>query len=176
MQQLVRRLPGVVSTWVGSASFAPDFYESAKQAAAALPESDTSLAAERLRGIALSHRDWLMADGGTRLRAQWRELFKTFDAVICAVMPTPAYPHDHSPEREKRRIDGKEYVYPDQLAGARNRDIARLAVNRDSDRLRAGRTAGRRADRRALAGGPDAAEAGRTDRARIRRFRSTKDV
>jgi Asp-tRNA(Asn)/Glu-tRNA(Gln) amidotransferase A subunit family amidase len=84
----------VVSTRVGSASFAPDFYESAKQAQAALPESDTSLAAERLRGIALSHRDWLMADGGrTRLRAQWRELFKTFDAVICAVMPTPAYPH-----------------------------------------------------------------------------------
>ena len=37
-------------------------------------------------------------------------------AVICAVMPTPAYPHDHSPEQEKRRIDGKEYVYPDQLA------------------------------------------------------------
>ena len=32
-------------------------------------------------------------------------------------MPTPAYPHDHSPEQEKRRrIDGKEYVYPDQLA------------------------------------------------------------
>lgn len=101
------------------ASFAPDFYASAKQAAAALPDSDTSLAAERLRGIALGHRDWLMADGGrTRLRAQWRELFKTFDAVICPVMPTPAYPHDHSPEQEKRRItiDGKEHVYPDQLA------------------------------------------------------------
>jgi amidase len=102
-----------------AASFAPDFYEGAKQAAAALPESDTSLAAERLRGIALGHRDWLMADGGrTRLRAQWRELFKTFDAVVCPVMPTPAYPHDHSPDQEKRRItiDGKEHVYPDQLA------------------------------------------------------------
>jgi amidase len=102
-----------------AASFAPDLYAGAKQAAAALPESDTSLAAERLRGIALSHRDWLMADGArTRLRAQWRELFKTFDAVICPVMPTPAYPHDHSPEQEKRRItiDGKDYVYPDQLA------------------------------------------------------------
>jgi hypothetical protein len=71
-------------------------------------------------------------DGGrTRLRAQWRELFKTFDAVICAVKPTPAYPHDHSPEQEKRRIDGKEYVYPDSARLARNRDIARLAVNRD---------------------------------------------
>ncbi|TAI61089.1 amidase [Bradyrhizobium sp. Leo170] len=102
-----------------AASFAPDVHEGAKQAAAALPESDTSLAAERLRGIALSHRDWVMADGGrTRLRAQWREFFKTFDAVICPVMPTPAYPHDHSPEQEKRRImiDGKEHVYPDQLA------------------------------------------------------------
>ncbi|MGY3605227.1 MULTISPECIES: amidase [unclassified Bradyrhizobium] len=102
-----------------AASFAPDLYEGAKQAAAALPESDTSLAAERLRGIALNHRDWVMADGGrTRLRAQWRELFKTFDAVICPIMPTPAYPHDHSPEQEKRRImiDGKGYAYPDQLA------------------------------------------------------------
>src|SRR5262249_49326277 len=139
MQQLVRRLPGVVSTRVGSASFAPDFYESAKQAAAALPESDTSLAAERLRGIALSHRDWLMADGGrTRLRAQWRELFKTFDAVICAVMPTAAYPHDHSPEREKRRIDGKEYVYPDQLAWARNRDIAAIPTGFAPDGLPVG--------------------------------------
>ena len=67
----------------------------------------------------LSHRDWVLADGGrARLRAQWRELFKSFDAVICPVMPTPAYLHDHSPEQEKRRIniDGKDYVYPDQLA------------------------------------------------------------
>ena len=61
-----------------------------------------------------------MIDDGARarLRAQWRELFKTFDAVICPIMPTPAYPHDHSPEQEKRRIkiDGKDHVYPDQLA------------------------------------------------------------
>ena len=60
-----------------------------------------------------------MADGGrARLRAQWRELFKSFDAVICPIMPTPAYPHDHSPEQESRRIriDGKDFVYPDQLA------------------------------------------------------------
>jgi amidase len=102
-----------------AATFAPDIYAGAKKAAEALPEGDNSLAAERLRGIALSHRDWVVADGGrTRLRAQWRELFKTFDAVICPVMPTPAYPHDHSPDQETRRIriDGKEHVYPDQLA------------------------------------------------------------
>ncbi|MGE9008918.1 amidase [Leptospira interrogans] len=102
-----------------SASYAPEIYAGAQAAAASLPADDISLGAERLRGIALSHRDWLMADGGrVRLRAQWRELFRTFDAVICPIMPTPAYPHDHSADQEQRRIriDGKDYVYPDQLA------------------------------------------------------------
>lgn len=102
-----------------AASYSPEVYEDARAAVAALPPDDSSLGAERLRGIVLSHRDWVIADGGrTRLRAQWRELFKTFDVVICPVMPTPAYPHDHSEPQEDRRtrIDGKDYVYPDQLA------------------------------------------------------------
>jgi amidase len=102
-----------------AASFPPETYAGAQAAAAGLPETATSLAAERLRGIVQSHRDWLMDDGARgRLRAQWRELFKTYDAVICPIMPTPAYPHDHSEDQEKRRIkiDGKDYVYPDQLA------------------------------------------------------------
>ena len=101
------------------ASFPPDIYQGAVAAAAALPPHEMSLGAERLRGIALSHRDWLMADNGrARLRAQWRELFKHFDAVICPVMPTPAYPHDHSEDQNLRRIDidGTSYPYADQLA------------------------------------------------------------
>ena len=99
--------------------FTPEIYAAAVAAAANLPAHDVSLQAERLRGIALSHRDWVVADGArARLRAQWRALFSNFDAVICPVMPTPAYPHDHSAEQEKRRIDidGKDYAYPDQLA------------------------------------------------------------
>ena len=99
--------------------FTPEVYAGAVAAAANLPAHDMSLHAERLRGVALSHRDWVMADGArARLRAQWRALFGSFDAVICPVMPTPAYPHDHSAEQETRRIDidGKEYAYPDQLA------------------------------------------------------------
>ncbi|MEH2482255.1 amidase [Nitrobacteraceae bacterium AZCC 2146] len=96
----------------------PDEYAAGVAVAAKLDSNDNSLAAERLRGAALSHRDWLMADGGrTRLRAQWRELFKSFDAVICPVMPTPAYPHDHEPDQDKRHIDidGINYPYVDQL-------------------------------------------------------------
>ena len=101
------------------ANFLPQVYAGAQAAAAQLAADDLSLPAERLRGVGLSHRDWVMADNGrTRLRAQWRELFKTFDAVICPIMPTPAYVQDHSPEQEKRRIniDGKDFPYPDQLA------------------------------------------------------------
>jgi amidase len=66
-----------------------------------------------------THQAWVFDEGARAgLRTQWRQLFRTFDAVICPIMPTPAYPHDHSPEQEKRRIniDGKDYTYPDQLA------------------------------------------------------------
>jgi amidase len=94
-------------------------YEAVRAAAAELKPDDTSLAAERLRGMSISHRAWVLDDGArARLRAQWRTLFGEFDAVICPIMPTQAYPHDHSPEQEKRRIniDGKDYVYPDQLS------------------------------------------------------------
>jgi amidase len=96
-----------------------EIYDGAKQAAATLGANDNSLGAERLRDIVLGHREWVQADGmRARLRAQWRELFNHFDAVICPIMPTPAFPHDHSPDQEQRRvsIDGVEHVYTDQLA------------------------------------------------------------
>jgi amidase len=101
------------------AFFPPEVVAGARAEAAKLAPDDMSLADERLRGITLSHRGWLLDDGARgRLRAQWRELFQNFDAVICPVMPTPAYPHDHSPDQETRRIniDGRDCVYPDQLA------------------------------------------------------------
>ncbi|WFU40476.1 amidase [Bradyrhizobium sp. CB82] len=101
------------------AFFMPDIYAGAQAGAGQLSPADKSLAAERLRGIVASHRAWVL-DAGARagLRAQWRALFKSFDAVICPIMPTPAYPHDHTPEQDDRRImiDGEAYPYSDQLA------------------------------------------------------------
>jgi amidase len=101
-----------------AASYPPELHADIQAKGAKLDAGDTSLAAERIRGALLSHREWLFADGGrARLRAQWRELFKHFDAVICPIMPTPAYPHDHSPDQEQRHIviDGKNCPYVDQL-------------------------------------------------------------
>ena len=100
------------------AFFPPDVLAGAQAAAARLSPDDRSLAAERQRGTTMNHRAWVFdANSRAGLRAQWRALFRSFDAVICPIMPTPAYPHDHLPEQEQRRItiDGKDYPYLDQL-------------------------------------------------------------
>ena len=101
-----------------AASFPPEVYEGMKLGAANLQPDDMSLVAERLRGVVLSHRDWVNCDRmRAGLRAQWRALFREFDAVICPIMPTPAYPHDHSPDQGARRIvvDNQDYPYSNQL-------------------------------------------------------------
>lgn len=101
-----------------AATFPPDALERAREAITKLDANDTSLAAERLRGMVLSHREWVLGNGARyALRAQWRALFARFDAVICPVMPTPAYPHDHSPDQSTRviMIDNAPYPYSDQL-------------------------------------------------------------
>jgi amidase len=96
-------------------------YERVRSRAAALGPDDQSLDALRARGFTLSHRDWVKADRmRTGLAARWRELYRTFDVVLCPVTPTPAFPHDHSPEQRQRRIriDGTEYPYLDQIVWA----------------------------------------------------------
>jgi amidase len=100
------------------ANFPPEQYERAREAAALLDAGDRSLAAERTRGVALSHRDWILGDGQRAvLRQQWRELFAEFDVVLFPVMPTPAFGHDHGAIAERRiDIDGTDYDYFDQIA------------------------------------------------------------
>ncbi len=45
------------------ASFPPEVIAGAQAGAAELTADDRSLGAERLRGMAQSHRDWLLDDG-----------------------------------------------------------------------------------------------------------------
>jgi len=86
--------------------------------AAMLAPDDKSLNAERLRGVLMTHREWMAADGArARQQQKWVELFREWDVVLCPPIATPAYPHDHSMPDWKRHIeiDGKEYPYQDQL-------------------------------------------------------------
>jgi amidase len=101
-----------------AARWPSDQYKKVQDAAGTLKSDDTSLAAERLRGAVLSHRDWMAADTArVVLQRQWRELFREWDVVLCPPMPTPAFPHDHSVPDWARHIeiDGKEFSYQDQL-------------------------------------------------------------
>ncbi|GHH85091.1 amidase [Streptomyces sulfonofaciens] len=96
-------------------------YEQFRTRAAGLSADDQSLDAVRLRGMAFSHRDWIEANDRRELhRHGWRQLFTEFDAVVCPITPTPAFPHDHNPDLLERRIDvdGVEYPYFDQLVWA----------------------------------------------------------
>jgi len=88
--------------------------------ATALSADDDSLRACRLRGILMPHNDWVMA---TRTRfaitARWRALFRDIDAILCPAMPTPTFPHDHSPIDERRLyVDGTAARYADQIVWA----------------------------------------------------------
>ncbi|MFI9803842.1 amidase [Streptomyces sp. NPDC052301] len=104
-----------------AARFPVEAYEQLRARAAELSADDRSLDAERLRGTVLSHRDWIEVNSRRELhRHGWRQLFAEFDAVVCPVTPTPAFPHDHHPDLMERRIDidGVGYPYLDQLVWA----------------------------------------------------------
>ena len=93
------------------------FAEAAAEAQGVDPEN-TSLAAERLRGVTLSFRA-LAADYGrrARLRAGWRAFFREHDALICPITPTAAFRHDREPDQERRRliVNTAAWPYVDQL-------------------------------------------------------------
>ncbi|MEU6818632.1 amidase [Streptomyces sp. NPDC046860] len=103
------------------ARYPAEAYEQLRTRAAGLSADDRSLDAARLRGMAFSHRDWIEANDRRELhRHGWRQLFAEFDAVVCPITPTPAFPHDHTPDLLQRRIDidGVTYPYLDQLVWA----------------------------------------------------------
>jgi amidase len=94
----------------------PELYGRIRTIAAGMPAEDRSLVAERVRGAAISYRDWAAADvARRRLRDQWRQFFKEFDLVVCPPFTSVAFAHDHSMPQEERRlvIDGQRQNYID---------------------------------------------------------------
>lgn len=64
--------------------FPVEAYEEVRAHAAGLGADDLSLDAARLRGMVLSHRDWLAANHLREAHRQgWRRFFAEFDAVVC---------------------------------------------------------------------------------------------
>ena len=77
-----------------------------------LDPSDQSYFAGMMRGVTLSHRDWLAGNEERhRLRLKWAEFFRDYDLLLCPVTAGAAYPHDHDHEGERWKrmiqINGK---------------------------------------------------------------------
>jgi amidase len=99
----------------------PDERVQAEAAARMLSPEDQSFHAYRVRGLTISHPEYLRASRVRNgLRARWQTLFQDVDVLLCPPMPTLAFPHDHSePDYERRiDIDGKKVPYNDQSVWA----------------------------------------------------------
>jgi amidase len=99
----------------------PDAYKATQAAIAGVPANIETLDVLSGRALVASHRDWVRADRARNgIGAQWQRLFREFDVVLCPVMPTAAFPHDHSPDQRTRviEIDGSSYRYADQIVWA----------------------------------------------------------
>ncbi len=97
-----------------------DVYQRIGDAAKELPADADWLVTARLHGVGISHRDWILANRRLgRPRQQTRELFKSFDVILCPPMPTPAFPHDHANARSRHLdVDGSPVPYGHQIAWA----------------------------------------------------------
>jgi amidase len=92
-------------------------YEASKQRAAALDPGDASKPAMAARTLVLDHRAWLARNAErTRMRRQWRSFFEAWDVLLCPVMATTAFRHDHRPlEARTLTVNGVEQGWFDQV-------------------------------------------------------------
>jgi amidase len=91
----------------------PELIARAEAAAPGIPASEDSFNVNALRGLALRHREWLgLNERRARLRAQWASYFRDVDVLLCPIMPTPAFPHDHGElSARTMTINGKAEPY-----------------------------------------------------------------
>jgi|TARA_Y100000310_G_scaffold64786_2_gene60319 amidase len=100
-----------------SAGVPDDQIKAAQEYVASLQEMDQSDSAVSSRGSVQIHGDWIRNAGRREvLRLAWREFFEDWDILICPQQPTPAFPHDHSPQEERvLMVDNQEIPYMRQV-------------------------------------------------------------
>ena len=99
-----------------SAEMSDADYRHARDAADHLPPNMDPVRAAGVRGPALSHRDWILADRRRAgIAAQWGRLFQDWDVVVCPAMSTHA-PRLNGPDGPPREIEveGMRLAYEQQ--------------------------------------------------------------
>ena len=94
-----------------------DEYARNEARAAELDPHDNSPRAVTVRGMVLSHREWLRYNfKREHLRFAWDGFFDEWDVLLCPQMSTPAFPHDHRPFGQRTiDVDGTQRDYFEQL-------------------------------------------------------------
>jgi amidase len=89
-----------------------------RAAAEGFGSEDKSTLAQMLRGMVVSHRDWLaLNERRHRMRLAWDAFFRDYDVLLCPVTASAAFPHNHDSNMAKRTIvvNGKPVSFSDQL-------------------------------------------------------------
>jgi amidase len=95
----------------------PDYDRSAERAAA-LDPADDRMYAQHLRWATARYREFMAAENEREtLRWAWHEFFKDYDALLCPITATTAFPHDHSEPAPARTmvVNGAPVPYHAQL-------------------------------------------------------------
>ena len=110
------------------AGMPPEVLAGFDAALSALAADDTNTKSQLMRGASGRHRDWLRDDEARQhLRARWAEFFRDWDVLLCPVMPTSAFSHDHTPFMERTlEFDGHTIEYGSQVFWAGLTTVAYL--------------------------------------------------
>ena len=106
---------------VMGAGMPDEVFAAASEMVAAADKADMSEPLLQMRGVALSHRDWLRQnERRLKTREAWSGFFKQFDVLICPCAAVAAFPHDHEPQLTERKllVNGEPRPYTDMLAWA----------------------------------------------------------
>jgi amidase len=94
------------------------------EAAVGMPPGVESYPTRIARAIKMSHHEFMhLAERRERLFRTWRRFFESFDVLLCPVMPTVAFAHDHSGDdrghvaqyQRTMLVDGQKRPYLDGL-------------------------------------------------------------
>lgn len=95
--------------------------EAAAEAVAGSDPEDMREPLLQMRGLSLSHGEWLrQREIREQTRAAWARFFEDWDVLICPCAPVPAFPHDHTPDLQQRRlqVNGESHPYTNLLRWA----------------------------------------------------------
>ena len=101
--------------------FPPRVIERLQAEAAGLDPADRSHRAMQARGAALTFHEWsVWKEAQAQMRGRWAEFFESYDAVLMAVIPCAAFPHDQEPNFHARTltVNGATRPYLDLISWA----------------------------------------------------------